>query len=242
MTGEGSSEQLDPLAGEVLGCLERTLAADSARIMVAAAIDFSLPKSKPRRRGGLLRPLLPLAGAAVRATWQQAGERWGSFCFEGYIEPSRRRHLCGSAKGGEVYKQGKRWGGNPGQPLAALNQTGTSSFDIWFLLDALRGLTAATAQGEETVRGTSCRRLDVRVDLAHASAASPAGIHVPRAEVFEDLLAIPLSVWIDGTHVRRVCFEEMQEPQNMLSLELWDFGVSTEGLDWSRVPSWPAEA
>ncbi len=59
---------------------------------------------------------------------------------------------------------------------------------------------------------------------------------------------LTLSVWIDGQHIRQVRFADYgpkdpdPEPRKdgvfkELTLELWDFGVSVAGLDWSRLPS-----
>ncbi len=198
-----------------------------------------MPASKPRRRGGLLRPLLRLAGAAGRWGWKYVGRNWSSFSFEGVIEPSRRRYMmAASPKFAMLEKDGKRWSGHAGQPLAALKSSagGGGFLDVWFLLDALRGLSAADIEGEAVLHGTSCRRLVASVDLARASAAAPYGVHPPSVDRFEELLALPLTVWIDGTHVRRVRFEE-EEPSRSWEVELWDFGVPTDGLDWSRLPA-----
>lgn len=227
---------------EAVECAERTLAAPSARIRAGYEMDFSVPESKPRRRGGLLRPLLRLAGAAARRGWNYVGRSWSSFSFEGFIEPSRRRCMMASPKFAVLWRDAKRWSGNPGQPLSALTPArGSGAFlvDVWFLLDALRGLERATVEGEDDIRATACTRLAVRVDLGRASAAAPDGIHPPSVDRFEDLLELPLTVSIDGTHVRRVRFEE-EEPSRSWEIELWDFGVATEGLDWSRLPAFDA--
>ena len=231
---------------ELRECAERTLAAGSARIQVAFDMDAALPERKPRRRGGLLRPLLRPAGAAGRWGWNYVAETWSSFRFDGFVEPVRRRHMLAAEKAAavrnwaELEQDGKSFSGRPGQPIAALDPVRGRGFtDVWFLLDSLRGLEVATAEGEDVVRGTPCRRLAARVDLARASAAVPNGIHPPSVDRFEDLLSLPFTVWIDGTHVRRVRFEEAQ-PSRSWQIELFDFGVSTEGLDWSRLPSFGA--
>ena len=218
----------------------RTLAAGSVRIRASYEMDAALPDSQPRRRGGLLRPFVKkLARAAGRWAWEYVGRNWTSFSYEGFIEPSRRRHMVASDgwRMAELERDGERFSGRAGQPVATLQPVrGRGFVDIWFLLDALRGLTAATPEGDDVIRGTPCSRLAARVDLQRASAATPDGIHPPDVDRFEDLLDLPLTVWIDGTHVRRVRFEE-EQPSRSWSLELWDFGVSTDGLDWSRLPN-----
>ena len=68
-------------------------------------------------------------------------------------------------------------------------------------------------------------------------AASPCR-HSPR---FEDLLALPVEVWLDAQHVRRVRYR----PEHLTeTLELWDFGVALDDLDWTRLPAFrsPDEA
>ena len=218
------------------------MAAGSARISADYEMDASLTTGKPRRRGGLLRPLVKAVGAAARFGWNRLAEKWTSYSFEGFIEPARHRHMIvASPKFAMLEKDAKHWSGAAGQPLGALKPARRPGafLDVWFLLDALRGLEAATAEGEDVVRGTQCRRLAVRVDLARASAAAPNGLHPPAVDRFEDLLALPLTVWIDATHVRRVRLEE-EVPTRTWQVELWDFGVSTDGLDWSRLPEWPA--
>jgi hypothetical protein len=49
-------------------------------------------------------------------------------------------------------------------------------------------------------------------------------------------------LWIDEEHIRRVRLEERaSEKYSSVSkrrtLELWDFGVPADSLDWSRLPS-----
>ena len=50
------------------------------------------------------------------------------------------------------------------------------------------------------------------------------------------------TVWIDGQHVRR--FQTVERGSDRYALaartetvELWDFGVPVDELDWSRLPS-----
>lgn len=229
-------EEGSPL-DEAVACVERTLGADSARIGLHHEMDASLPSRRPRRRGGLLRPFVRLAAMTARRAWEEAGRRWTTFSSEGFIEPSRRRHMVAVSQGwAMMLKDGRLFNGRPGQPLATLEPAATKAgpaFDPWFVLDALRGLEVAALEGEEIVRGTSCRRLAVRVDIARASGATLGGVRPPEVDRYEELLALPLTVWTDGTHVRRVRFEA---GISTLHVELWDFGVPTNHLDWSRLP------
>jgi hypothetical protein len=111
------------------------------------------------------------------------------------------------------------------------------------LVDILAGLTAATDEGTDDVRGTPSRRFTATVDLSRASRITPGGVAVPMLMRgrFEDLLALPVEVCVDDEHVRRVRFRPEHRTE---TLELWDFGVSLDGLDWTRLPTFrsPGEA
>jgi hypothetical protein len=68
---------------------------------------------------------------------------------------------------------------------------------------------------------------------------------VPARPRFEDLLALPLEAWIDDTHVRRVRFDGGRAAgMGVVTLDLDDFGVEVDDLDWSRLPTFrsPEEA
>ncbi len=180
------------LVDEAVECVERTLAAASARLHFRHELDFpSFPERTPRRRGGLLGALLRLVRRAGRSGFLLAARRWTpQFRLDGFIEASRRAYIGGSGSWAQLWKDGGRWAGRPGQSLAALepSRKPPTTFDPLWYLDALRGLTDATALGDDIVRATPCRRLAARVDIARASAAAPAGLHAPAVDRYEDLL------------------------------------------------------
>ncbi len=105
---------------------------------------------------------------------------------------------------------------------------------LW-LLRLLPGTTDASREGTQTLHGTVCEKLAARVDMARASAASGEGLRSPAAEHFEELRALPVTVWIDAEHVRRIRIEHHESRR--LTLELWEFGVPVDELDWSRLPT-----
>jgi hypothetical protein len=83
------------------------------------------------------------------------------------------------------------------------------------LLRLPHSATGARPVGDETLRGTPCRMIAV-------TTPDPAG----------------LTVWIDDEHIRQVRYEELMEHvSRTTTLELWDFGVPVDSLDWSRLPS-----
>src|SRR5262249_45829817 len=85
--------------------------------------------------------------------------------------------------------------------------------------------------------GTASRRFAAHVDLERASAATEDGLKPPPVERFEELRALPVTVWIDGQHVRRIRFESRPLPRHISTLDLWKFGVPAGDLDWSRLPT-----
>jgi hypothetical protein len=230
------------LADEIVRNARRTLSADSARIELARDIDFQWTENRGRgrRRGGLLRQAGKALKAAGKAGWKAFLRRhdFRHQTAEGMIEPRARRHMLDYGGWAEMLKDGVWWAGPSGQPLSDLDpDRHRHGLDVWWLLDALLGTTAADDRGEEDVRGTACRRLHAAIDLSRASDAAP-GLRVPTVECFQDLLALPIEVWIDDAHVRRVRFREGLTPgETTTMLELWDFGVATGDLDWSRLPA-----
>ena len=77
--------------------------------------------------------------------------------------------------------------------------------------------TEARYTGAETLHGTPCRTVTV---LAGPS---------------------EFTVWIDEQHVRRIRSERHgPDPRQAFSVsqtvELWDFGVPVDALDWTRLP------
>jgi hypothetical protein len=120
-----------------------------------------------------------------------------------------------------VLVDGRRFSGLSGEPLGPRyeNQPGRSGRNE--PLDALTRLQSATAArwvGEERVRWTPCR----------VAAAT-----VGQAEY---------TVWIDGTRIQRFQTVERGSGRSARAtrtetVELWDFGVPVDSLDWSRLPT-----
>src|SRR3954470_8811656 len=184
------------LCREVVECAARTLAESRVRIELARDWQFAWPdeRRRPRRQGGLLRPVGKLAKAAAKQAGKAAWHRWfderdpGHLTAEGIMEPPARRHMIDFGSYAEVYKDGRRWGGRSGRSLATLDPWPPDrQIDLWWLLEALGGVVDAKLEGEETLHGVACRRLAASVDLARASALAPDGLRVPSVERFEEL-------------------------------------------------------
>jgi hypothetical protein len=241
------------LPDEIIACAERTLSVPRARIELSRDWRFAWPADRhaPNRRGGLLRPVVKLAKAGAKAAGKAAWRRLTSDAdpahlnAEGIIEPPRRRHMIDFGHYAELYKDGTRWGGRSGRPIATLDPWPPDrQIDLWWLIEVLRGTTDATVEAEEALHGATCRRVAAVVDLARASALAPDGLHVPAVKRFEELSALPIIVWIDDQHVRRVRFREGDEASSTLTLDLVDLAPAPGELDWERLPTFrsPDEA
>jgi hypothetical protein len=232
---------------EVAACAARTLTARSVRIEVREDFDHSYLKTGERRRrqGGLLRPLGKLARLVLSAAWKRATRdlNFGHLLGEGVLQPSAGSYMIDYGSWAVLYRDGDFFGGRSGRRLETLDPWREFHRDeVLWLLRLMRGTTEARVEGHETLRQTSCAKLTARVDMARASALHPGGLRAPAVEHFEELLALPVTVWTDDRFIRRVQFD--YEQKKPLTLELWDFDVPTDELDWSRLPTFksPEEA
>lgn len=237
------------LAQHVVDCAERTLAVRGVKIDWC---DESNVESPPpdirwrRRRGGLVPLIGKLLWKAIKAGFKLAlrDVNFGPLAAKGVLDPATGRFMIDFGSFATIYDGQNTYGGRSGRSLSTLHpfQTPLRSHELMWLLRMLRGTTDATKEGEDSLHGTSCMRFAVHVDLEQASTASGGGLHVPAVDRFEELRAIPMTVWTDGEHIRRVRLTEI-EPRKM-TLELWDYGLSLDEYNWKRLPTFksPDEA
>ena len=222
---------------------ERTRRAASARIELFIDHTWEMPPLPKRRRGGLMRPVISVAKAAgkqlLRAATRNVDLRHQS--AEGVVDLQGRRYMLDYGSYARLYADRKEWSGRSGRPLATLPPDEHELPTPLWLVDILAGVTAATEDVTEDVRGTTCRRFSATIDLSRASRLTPGGVAVPARGRFEDLLALPIEVCLDDEHVRRVRFRPEHRTE---TVELWGFGVSLDDLDWRRLPTFrsPGEA
>ena len=138
-----------------------------------------------------------------------------------------------------LHAEGMSFGGRSGRSLQKLDPwpLGEGVGDGLWLLRLLPGTTDASPEGTDTLHGTACRRLAAHVDMERAAAASAEDLPAPQVGSFKELRALPVTVWIDGQHVRRIRFEHGTLPKHLNTLDLWQFGVPVDDLDWSRLPA-----
>lgn len=232
-------------AAEVLSCAAQTLLAASVKVVWREDWAFHPPEDVRRRRGGLLAPLLIVGIRLAKAAWKRATRdvHPGHLVAVGILEPRTGRYMIDFGSFAQLYDGTQMFGGRSGRRLATLDPfRELRRPDVCWALHALLGTTHAVLEGEDALHGTPCARMGVRIDLTKASAANRNGLRSPVFELREQSRALPATVWIDGKHVRRVDFPGIESRD--LSLELWDYGVPTDDVDWSRLPTFksPEEA
>lgn len=127
------------------------------------------------------------------------------------------------------------WGGPSGRALADLPvDPDCRPGPLWFL-GAVEFLNAAVEDGPDEVAGAVCRRFRVKADLGvgpEVRSAETSGAMSWIPDLVPDLSAVPLTVWIDDTHLRAV---SVRGRGQIYSLELHDVGVRLRGFDWTRL-------
>jgi hypothetical protein len=225
----------------VRACVERTLAAASARVRYR--YDLELPGvteyDRQQARG-------------LRGLWRRGVGGFFNLLMhhtaQGFAEPAAGRYLVEYQSAyAELFAEGRLYRGRPGKPLTALtpNQPGDADVDrnLFWPLWVLAGATGARFEGSETPG----RQYVVQADLDRASAALNLTGDWPVRFVKDPLPphTPTFTVWTDDRYVRRIRFAKLDgndiradlEGYGALTqLDLWDYGVSTAHLDWSRLP------
>jgi hypothetical protein len=222
---------VEPAAG-IAACARRTLAEPSAKI--ALKVDWEIaPALEPSLAGRLLTNV-------IKTGWHIATGRMnpGHLAGEGFLEPSAGRYMIDFGRWAELHTDGTTFSGPQEHALSrALRRDGPG--DALRLLGLLAGTTEAHLEGTEMLRGAPCRKYTLRADADHAEEVTGLrGLRPGKKRMVE------LSAWIDTEHVRQVYFPNWSGKQGPdtaavakhLTLELWDFGTPTSGLDWTRLP------
>jgi hypothetical protein len=194
----------------------RTRDAGSARIQLQIG-EQSLPPGFDQPISTARHPMRSLARWFVQL---QASAK----TTDGVIDLRGRRYMLFGAYA-QIYANGELRGGAPGRSLSSLTRSKDKSVVPLWLLDLLDGMHDAGESGTETLRGVSCRHLAPELD---ASQTLPslwcAGPDALRPEV-----------WVgEEGYIHRV---EVYAMDRTLGLELWDFGVPLDHLDWTRLPT-----
>jgi hypothetical protein len=251
MSGPGPAGD-QAVVREFIARLDGTLAASSARVELRSGFDDLIPPSH------LLPPedhdpgrVEQLVTSAARLAWNHAvPDKWrvwwremeASLITAGFAEPAAGRYQVSNGKSATVCTGGQHYTGSPGQPLHEGRQDDAAPQyrDPLAWLRLLRGVTEARYAGEETLRGTPCRKVILSKVLREMRPASA----VSQEDEKEDNPA-EFTVWIDEHHVRQLetdIFFSRNRSLGTEILELWDFGVPVDSLDWTRFPGRPGQA
>jgi hypothetical protein len=209
-------------AAAITRCAGVTLAEPSARIEFRTDWEIPPRPGGPRRSAGVLRRLVRRAAGAA---WARAypdldtatlRDTFAHQVSRGYLLPAGDQYLVNSGVYAQLRADGKNYGGRPGAPLTARHEgRGGEATGPLGLLGLLRGVTEA----QETLRGTVCRLAAVRAGSVEATAWVDDDEHVRKVEVAEQAISSR------GRTVKT------------FTVELWDFGVPVDTLDWSRLPN-----
>lgn len=100
---------------------------------------------------------------------------------------------------------------------------------LWFV-GVLGHAVRAADTGEDDVDEVRCRRLDVVLDLTGPTPPGPPLLWDPG---WPDPATVPMVVWLEGSLLRRLRYEET--PGTTYTLTLRDVGLDLTGLDWARL-------
>jgi hypothetical protein len=194
--------------------VDATLAAPSARIKFRMETNFGTRKDLPAKLfrfavDSVLKRVAPGMEISI-----------GGLLGEGFIEPLAGRYQIYWGGRATVFTDGRQFFGRPGESIPLNRAPDSDDEDDWLLepLEGMRGAASARFSGEDVVRGTPCRVITAET-----------GSH-------------EFTVWVDDVYIRRVS-EKITGTSRLwgtgrveLTRELWDFGVATGALDWSRFP------
>jgi hypothetical protein len=219
---------------------QSTLELVSARIELVSDRGWEMPSMPNQRRGGVLRPLLKGTKWAAKQLLANATR---DFDFrhqsaEGVLDMTARRYMLDYGNFARLYADGQEWHGRSGRAIATLPpDAGALPTPLW-LLDLLSGLTDAIDVDTEHVRGARCRHLAAKADLSLAARVTSGAVAVPACARFDDLLALPVDVWVDESHIRRIRFSSHQRiDQRTETLDLGNLGMRLDDLNWTRLPT-----
>lgn len=240
---------------EVEAARQRTVAAGTARLRCTTERSWHLPDIPPDRSRGAAR-------RAVHGTGRLAGKgawRLGRGLFklatrnidvqqrtgDGVIDFAGRRSMIDQGSFAMLQVGNQEWNGRSGRVLGTLPAQPARPGTALWLLDLLAGATDAEDLGPDETDGQHWRHLAVTASLADASARAPEGLPSPEQERYERLLALPLDVWLDDQHVRRIRFSDGSPLARQIRTATFSaFGTPVDELDWSRLPTFrsPEEA
>lgn len=223
---------------------DRSIDAGTARVALHAENKWQWPSVADLPGSGPVQASVRIAGRAAGRVLKLAVKDFdfGRLEGEGVLDIVGRRWMLDFGSYAQLRTDGKLWHGRSGRLLSTLPSEATRASDPLWLWDLLAAVTAADAAGLEMLGGDLCTHLDVITNLARVSEATPDDVPLPGGfNRFEQLEALPVAVWLCGGQIRRIRFDH---GFTVDTLDFWDFGVSVNSYDWSRLPTFrsPEEA
>jgi hypothetical protein len=191
--------------------VDATFAAPGARVQLRLETNLGTRKDIRARLArfvgdAALKRIVPGMGGSV------AGRQ-----AEGFIEPPTGRYQVYWGGYATVVTNGRQFFGRPGELVEEHPSPDSDEGDDSLLepLAGMRGAASARFSGEDIVRGTPCRVITAETGSGE------------------------FTVWVDDVYVRRISTKSARPGlwgmvTAEVTLELWDFGVATGSLDWSR--------
>jgi hypothetical protein len=225
----------DPAAADevIIARVNSTLASPGARVGMRADWGSRWGLGRPAgHRPGRVERLAAFAAKAVvkrispETDLVSVREKLTGALFhpagEGFIELAADRYQIDFGGIAVMQFNGQHYRGAPGALLEDKHRWEEFPDAPLELLRRLRDVTDARPAGHETVRGTPCQIIAVRVGSAE------------------------YTVWVDEEHIRRVQTEQGGSSERIdlsltRTLELWDFGTGDVPADWTHLPSFQAD-
>lgn len=128
----------------------------------------------------------------------------------------------------------QEWSGRSGRALDTLPASPSSVASPLWLIDLLAGIITADDRGSTQVEGQQLRHIVATANLAEASSSQPDGMPSPARNRYEELLQLPVELWLGDDRLRRIRFVSEHRTETLM---LDAFGVDIQELDWSRLPT-----
>ncbi len=153
---------------------------------------------------------------------------------EGVIDLRQHRMMLDYGHYAETQIGAEEYARYSGGPLRSVEDRPGSRSEGWptplWFITVLAHATRAAESGEDDVDEDRCRQLDVLLNLTAPSPPESPPLWIPE---WPDPTAVPLVVWLEGSNLRRLRYQETAGTTYTLTLR--DLGLDLSGLDWERL-------
>jgi hypothetical protein len=209
---------------DIRRALDRTFAGGCVRVAHGYAFKPPHRTRRPRRRGGVLRPLMKAGSAAAKRAFDSIVQH--PVRGHGVVDLGNRRCAIEYKGYGEVIIGDRGWHGAAGDDIAAAEESQFGDLHPLLALELLRGAVDVTPAEDGEVR--------VDCDVLAAAEASGADLRVPSsADRVSRLRRLPIYIRLDDEgHISAVRHEL---EFGSFTLDVVERGIPAP--DWTRIPS-----